>query len=235
MTAKIVELGTLYMGGQPVEPGALYNGKGLSFGDTLPVRELQWVDDGGMLVANRCVCTNISWVQLNQMGFVLGTPVWIGGRTYICRCLKVGNEKGAPNEWDTLLNKYGDDDRLWHWDKCYFWGQEAPKNHPDYRVIRAYYPAQLWHFQSGIPQDKCIGFRPVLEPLVSDLSEIAVGSNIKAFGPTAEPVEGRLVDFDDYDLVMASKDGVNFDWTTRKGNYLIVDRKALIGVGKANS
>ena len=41
-----------------------------------------------------------------------------------------------------------------------------------------------------------IGFRPVLEPLFTELSETLVGSKIKVFGPHGEAAVGCLVGFD---------------------------------------
>ena len=110
----LVKLGSIYFDGNPVAPGSALDGQQFSIGDTRPGKELQWVQDGRLLVADRCICVNISWDNLNKMGFVFGTLVVVDNNSYLCRCLKVGSWVGAPNEWDTLLDKYGEDNALWH-------------------------------------------------------------------------------------------------------------------------
>ena len=65
MEAEIVRLGSLYVNGQSFAVGGPYNSGVLSFGDSIAGKEIQWVKDGKTLIADRCVCDDISWVQLD--------------------------------------------------------------------------------------------------------------------------------------------------------------------------
>ena len=125
--AEIVNLGSLYLNGQPKDPGVEYNGEVFSFGNTDPERPIPFVRWGELLVASQCVCTNISWDELNKAGYIFGRPVKINGTPYICRSLKVGEMEGAPNEWDAILDDLEESDDLWHWDYIYFWARKMKK------------------------------------------------------------------------------------------------------------
>lgn len=80
-----------------------------------------------------------------------------------------------------------------------------------------------------------MGFRPVLEPLISDLSDITVGSNIKVYGSRGQMIEGILAGFTEYDLTMKaeSSDVDLVDWAVRCGEEIIVNRSALVGIGES--
>lgn len=119
---EIKTIGSMYQGGVPLRPGA--DGKGhtdIRLGSTVYGRELQWVDTGTMLVANRCVCTGVSWDTLNHKGYIFGQPVYLDGQLYWCRSLKVGSREGEPNEWDALMDLNESED-LWHCGGRFFWG-----------------------------------------------------------------------------------------------------------------
>ena len=89
-------MGSLYLNGLPMIPSSLcQSDTTISIGDTTPGRELQWVPDGDRLIADRCICFNVSWQQLNKQGLVFGTPVVIDRQQYMCRCLKVGKTQAA--------------------------------------------------------------------------------------------------------------------------------------------
>lgn len=234
MKPEIVRLGSLYFNRMPVDPGRKYNGEFVSFGDSAAGKEIQWVKDGNILIADRCVCTNISWRQLSQMGFVFGTPVQIDGKTYLCRCLKVGSENGEFNEWDALLDKYGEDDHLWNFAKVYFWGQETNQHCLTARALRGYFSGRLWDSCLAEHCDKTIGFRPVLEPItLVQLSESLVGSRITVFGPCGESVRGGLVSFDEYDLVLVPENKSKFSWAAQRGRQFVASRNAIIGIIKS--
>ena len=71
--AKIEKIGSLYFDGRPQKVGVAYNGEQISFGDAAPGQEISWVRmQSGLLVADRCVCTNISWEDLDKEDFVFG-------------------------------------------------------------------------------------------------------------------------------------------------------------------
>ena len=91
--AEIVNLGSLYLNGQPIDLGVEYNGEVLSFGNTIPGKTIPFVKWGKLLVASQCVCINIRWDELNKAGYIFGRPVKIDGVPYLCRSLKVGEKK----------------------------------------------------------------------------------------------------------------------------------------------
>lgn len=234
----IRQFGSIYEAGQAKEPGFECGDQDtFHLGDTVPGKEIQWVElSGGLLVADRCVCTGISWATLNKAGYIFGRIVHIDGKDYICRSLKLGARGGMLNEWDDALDECGVDDDLWHWKQHFFFGQEiSKKNAVAFCVVRGGMQSSRDRFKiyaGGAGKNK--GFRPVLEPLCSDAPEILVGSNIKAFGPAGESFEGRLADFDSYDLVLTCDSIVprSCAWAKRKGKAVILARDSVIGIRK---
>lgn len=109
----IRKLGSIYYEGAVANPGfTCYTPEPkIFFGDTL--------------VGDRCACTNISWNSLSRQGFVMGWPVRIDGKPYMCRCPSVGADANHPGEWDALIDEFGVEDFLWHWKDQSFWGQET--------------------------------------------------------------------------------------------------------------
>lgn len=70
---EIRKFGSIYENGQVMEPGFLISSPpDFSLGDTVPGKELQWVElKTGLLIADRCACRNISWLSLNNKGFIM--------------------------------------------------------------------------------------------------------------------------------------------------------------------
>jgi len=163
--AEIIKLGCLQLNRQPKGLGVKYNGEVLSFGDTDPLKAIPFVKWGKLLVASQCVCTNISWDELNKAGYIFGWPVKIDGAPYLCRSLKAGEERDVPNEWDSILDDLGEDDGLWHWSDGYFWGQETSRRFASSRAVRGWSSARYWNYDSATYRYVYVGFRPVLEPL----------------------------------------------------------------------
>ena len=122
--AEIIKLGSLYFNGQPQEVGVKYNGGQISFGPVAHGKELQWVKVNGLLIADRCLCTTISWEQLDAQGLVFGTMARLNDCWYNCRCLEVGSEDYRRSEWSDAIKATSDSDELWHWRGFLFWGQE---------------------------------------------------------------------------------------------------------------
>ena len=244
--AEIVNLGSLYLNGQPKSLGVKYNGEVLSFGDTDPERPIPFVKWGELLVASRCVCTNISWKQLKRDGYIFGWPVKIDGAPYLCRSLKVGEEMDMPNEWDSILDDLGEDDGLWHWSKRFFWGQETSRHLASRRAVRGYLSARSWSDNYATSRDVHVGFRPVLEPLPPEplVSDALIGAGLKIYGPDTD-IAGELVKVTDYDLVIElpkvlSSSALNVrgleangsQWAHRDGYRLTVDRAAIAWMEK---
>ena len=204
----------------------------MSFGDTDPVKAIPFVKWGELLVASQCVCTNISWKQLNKAGYIFGWPVKIDGAPYLCRSLKVGEEKDVPNEWDSILDDLGEDDGLWYWDDQYFWGQETSREKASYRAVRGYHSARNWNISTATFRNVGIGFRPALEPLPPAplISDSLDGATLKLYGPN-KAFSGRLEEFSDYDLVIepSAQQLIPADckWVSRDGDRIIIDRSAI--------
>ena len=233
--ADIVNLGSLYLNGQPKDLGVEYNGEVLSFGNTDSERAIPFVKWGELLVASQCVCSNIRWEQLNKAGYILGRPVKIDGVPYLCRSLKVGDENDVPNEWDSILDDLGEDDSLWHWGSGYFWGQETARHHASDRAVRGSLSARFWNYYTATTRDALVGFRPVLEPLPPEplISDALIRADLKVYGSDTAII-GQLVEYTDYDLVMVSNADLRLpqqcQWARRDGKHIIIDRTAVIWV-----
>ena len=233
--AEIVNLGSLYLNGQPIDLGVEYNGEVLSFGNTIPGKTIPFVKWGKLLVASQCFCTNIRWDELNKAGYIFGRPVKIDGVPYLCRSLKVGEKKNVSNEWDSILKDLGENDNLWHWSDGYFWGQETPidRRFISTRAVRGYLSANSWSHHSATTRLVRVGFRPTLEslppaPLISDA---LIGAGLKVYGPDTAII-GQLVEYTDYDLVMAPNTKLRLprkcQWVRRDGKRIIIDRAAIV-------
>lgn len=93
---KILTMGSLCLNGKPLPPGYPLKGEvNLALGNTVPGNAIQWVKVGDLLVADRCICTGVSWDDLNELGYIFGNPVCIDGVPYTCRSLWLW---GTPNE-----------------------------------------------------------------------------------------------------------------------------------------
>lgn len=229
--AEVIEIGTLYFDGCPQKVGVKYNGKRLSLGPTVPGKAIQWVKANGLLIADRCVCTQISWEQLDFIGLVFGIIIQIDGKWYLCRCLKVGAKEGNPNEWDAALDKAGENNKVWHWENQYFWGQETPEGRASARAVRGWVSARSWNNYSAANRNVFVGFRPALEPLIPAPLDYGpmVGTEITPMGPDYKFVSGRLAAFTDYDLVLEAPSPLPdaCKWAVPDGKQIIVDRASV--------
>lgn len=235
--AEIIKLGSLYFNGQPQEVGVKYNGGQISFGPVAHGKELQWVKVNGLLIADRSICTNVSWEQLNDHGLIFGTPVQIDGQFYLCRCLKVGAKEGVPNEWDAALDQAGDSNDLWHWEHEFFWGQETTSRYPTYRAFRGYESARIWDLSNATSRSVYVGFRPALEPLgsVSCPPDALIGKPTRIYGPRGMTLEGHLLSADNYDLVLEAASPIpdKCSWVSKDGNKLVVDWSSILWLKEA--
>ena len=229
---EIIKLGSIYANGHTYIPGFRRDGnENISLGDTVPGKELQWIQYKGKLIGDRCVCINVSWKQLDEIGYIFGWPVLIDGNCYLCRSLKVGSEEGEPNEWDDVLRSSWYDDSLWHWRNTEFWGQEAPTDSCEVRVVRGYYSATYFSAKRLTMLSTLMGFRPALEPLPPTLSDFdgLVGTRLRVYGPNGFMLPSILIGADDYDLTLRPLIPLpaNCSWAIRKGPMATVDRDAV--------
>lgn len=130
---------------------------------------ISWVKPDGMnlLVADRVLLVEVSWQELNDLGFVAGREIMIDGHTFRCRLLKVGERRESLNEWDDVLTATNELNSLWHWYDIYFWGKESDIAKNSACVIRGNHGARYWHLYTATSRSRYIGFRPALEILPS--------------------------------------------------------------------
>ena len=229
---EIIKLGSIYANGHTYIPGFRRDGnENISLGDTVPGKELQWIQYKGKLIGDRCVCINVSWKQLDEIGYIFGWPVLIDGNCYLCRSLKVGSEEGEPNEWDDVLRSSWYDDSLWHWRNTEFWGQEAPTDSCEVRVVRGYYSATYFSAKRLTMLSTLIGFRPVLEqlPPMPILDEGMIGTRLRMYGEEGY-FDTVLADFNDYDITakLVGEMDFEFSWAQRDGDEVAISRDALV-------
>lgn len=198
-----------------------------------PSKEIGWVAVNGLLIADQCLLTNVSWDDLDVQGLVFGKEVTVQGLRFKIRLLKVGSKEDVPNEWDAALDAVGEDDTLWHWDHKFFWGQEPVSGSVSYRAIRGYNSARNWRNNNAASSGPGVGFRPALEPLPTDPSAIRHSQEALVIG-RAGAVAGSLIDATAYDLVIQpNADGligeVSFAAKMQDGT-LAVDRSGIISI-----
>lgn len=232
--ANIIKLGSLFLDGRPVETGMQYvPSQTIEVGEMTPSKEIGWVAVNGLLIADQCLLTNVSWDDLDVQGLVFGKEVTVQGLRFKIRLLKVGSKEDVPNEWDAALDAVGEDDTLWHWDHKFFWGQEPVSGSVSYRAIRGYNSARTWRNSTATTSYPYLGFRPALEPLPTDPSAIRHSQEALVIG-RAGAVAGSLIDATAYDLVIQpNADGligeVSFAAKMQDGT-LAVDRSGIISI-----
>lgn len=232
--ANIIKLGSLFLDGRPVETGMQYvPSQTIEVGEMTPSKEIGWVAVNGLLIADQCLLTNVSWDDLDVQGLVFGKEVTVQGLRFKIRLLKVGSKEDVPNEWDAALDAVGEDDTLWHWDHKFFWGQEPVSGSVSHRAIRGYTSARHWRWNDSSSRNAFLGFRPALEPLPTDPSAIRHSQEALVIG-RAGAVAGSLIDATAYDLVIQpNADGligeVSFAAKMQDGT-LAVDRSGIISI-----
>lgn len=232
--ANIIKLGSLFLDGRPVETGMQYvPSQTIEVGEMTPSKEIGWVAVNGLLIADQCLLTNVSWDDLDVQGLVFGKEVTVQGLRFKIRLLKVGSKEDVPNEWDAALDAVGEDDTLWHWDHKFFWGQEPVSGSVSHRAIRGYTSARHWRWNYSSSRNAYLGFRPALEPLPTDPSAIRHSQEALVIG-RAGAVAGSLIDATAYDLVIQpNADGligeVSFAAKMQDGT-LAVDRSGIISI-----
>ena len=230
---EVKSFGSLYLNGRPSVLNAEYGGGNISLGDTVPEEAIPFVKWKDLWVASEIICPNAGWNDLEKYNFITGWPIRIDGVLYLCRSLKVGEERDVSNEWDSILDELGEDDSLWHWSKQLFWGQEISKKRGSFRAVRGRHSARYWNDLSATTRHVTVGFRPVLEPLAPEplISDALIRADLKVYGPDTAII-GQLVEYTDYDLVMAPNTKLclprKCQWVRRDGKRIIIDRAAIV-------
>lgn len=249
---ELIKMGSLYYGGKPVGPEESYDHdlfltrRNFYLGDSNGGNPLTWAQADNMLVSTQILFRNISWNDLNSIGYIFGRPVIIDGKPYLCRSLKVGPENGGPSEWDHILDLLGDSEGFWHTKALYFWGQDKA-NSATRRVIRGYMSARNSGSATAELPNFFVGFRPVLTPLPPSIRNVEsyCGKDIVVYGQEMD-VYGTLKEVTDYDLVIEvgpddrvlgtpRLEGQKWCRLENGGKVAIIDREAPIWVTKANS
>lgn len=232
-----IKLGSLYLDGHPAEIGTEYVPvQTIKIGKTITGKEISWVAVNGILIADRCLLTNISWDDLDAQGLVSGKEITVQGFRFQIRLLKVGSEDNVPNEWDAALDTVGEYDALWHWHGKYFCGQESVSGVASHRAFRGCNSARYWHLSSSGNRSVGVGFRPALELLPTDHAALRHGQEALVVG-RAGAVVGGLIDATAYDLVIQP----NADWLIGEADFaanmqdgtLAVDRSRIISIATA--
>ena len=134
-----------------------------------------------LFIADYRVTTNISWIDLNNAGFIFGKTNTAGGINYTLRAPTMGSiykspMRGAPanNEWDQILAKNSDFIKELDNNRniSLFWGQDTSRSY-DFN-IRKTTRNSVNNFM-GTTESSSYGicFRPVLEVMNPD----TLGSN----------------------------------------------------------
>ena len=234
--AQTLKLGSLYLDNKPIAPEVEYQpGQIISFGEAAPDIAISWIPVNGLLIADRCILTSVSWDDLDEQGLVFGKKITLCGFKFQTRLLKVGDNDDVPNEWDAALDTVGEDDALWHWKDVFFWGQESVSVHgfASYRARRGYRSARRWRWSASSHRNELLGFRPALEPLPTDTSDLRHGQEVIAIGCDG-CVVGNLVDETQYDLILQPKanevTGVPSFATDMQDGTLAVDRNGILSI-----
>ena len=228
-------LATLYLDGKPANPGAPRSGEQISIGDTVAGKEIPFLPWGKGLVATLPLCNNISWNELNEMGFATGKVIKIDGRYFLCRLLRIGHGLGDPNEWNDILSVYGNvTTTYWH-PGLQFWGQEAPTGATGCHLARGVQSVYK------LPDDAIspiVGFRPFLEPFEPlSVNSRHVGKEVRLFGEGGS-ITGILKSSDEYDFVVESTERMkprafeqgieSLRWAKLIGDKTVVAKKSSI-------
>lgn len=202
------KFGSVYLNGDALKVGAWVDQTAkvdsLSIGPTKKGKAIQWILANGMLIADRCVLTGISWDELEANDLVFGNKkILLDDFAYQVRLLKVGRYEGEPNEWDDALGDIADEsDAVWRWKYQGFWGQERDRLRTQ-RIIRGYTSSRYYAICESRTKSPRIGWRPVLIPdAVKQIGTVQIGTRLQLWGKTGEIIIGRLVNITDYDFLL---------------------------------
>lgn len=212
--SNAIKFGTLYMGGKAIGPRVRqydYRRKvSVDIGDTVPGKEIRWVPVDGILVADRCLLTKISRLDLDDNGFgeQSGKKVIVDGKPALCRLLRTEVFSPLGNELDAWQKAVASDPAVWHKDPYNFWALEKG-TYNDIGV--SFTPENPPRNFEKIPierRSEDLGFRPALEFLIPDeeLNEAMIGTTVTVYiGPNW--TKGQIIEVTDYDLILRDQCG----------------------------
>ena len=129
-----------------------------------------------LFIADYRVTTNISWIDLNNAGFIFGKTNTAGGINYTLRAPTMGSiykspMRGAPanNEWDQILTKNSDFIKELDNNRniSLFWGQDTSRSY-DFNIRKTTRNSVNNFMGTTESSNYGICFRPILEVLNSD-------------------------------------------------------------------
>ena len=212
-----------------------YSGQPFTIGDS-DHNVINWIQSGELLVSNQTLCLGMSWNELNQLGFISGRSVNIGGQSYLCRSIRTdGKKRGGELSW--IFGDTVNEEEIWNWSKGYFWcwndsetilgsGEtDQPGSGFVLMGVAHWFKPDL---RAGI------GFRPVLEPLSPTLmpDELQHGQAVTIFGPGGS-VSGAFMEMSSYDLILEpnNQKQVVYPWTAVDGRgFMVIDRSAIMHI-----
>lgn len=239
-----VVVGTLFMNGIPV----LANHSGSkSIPEYIPGARLEFrepVDDpryhvkaikvGCALIADRVLLRNISWDDLDKLGFC-GNTDEIPKRDIKAKKMRLP----TCAEYDLLADTAKEDNEIMHWQNMFSWCQDARPCCPSSRVVRG---SRSTRYQSScIAANRYVdvGFRPAFDILATDAlgpdgTVVTVGTLYMAGEPVKVPLnptwDGDILDYTPgakLELREALDDSAYQVNAIRVGDILIVDRVLL--------
>ena len=163
----------------------------------LPV---DWVQACGILVSRNVFLSGITWEALRKQGLVYGRKVTLHGQSYLLRCPKVANH----SEWEQFVTATSDNID-WKGESSFFGQEFIPGDgvfQPD-RCSVVTHGGRIVNAREVDKADSNIGFRMVLEPIEPEpvLTRGDIARRISAYCGEFR-LDGSLVDFSDYDLVI---------------------------------
>lgn len=152
-----------------------YNRPDIMITNTKRGFEIAWLHlKDNIYICDRGLINCVSWDTLEKAGYVSGKEVMIDGKR--CRIRLMTGSNGIPgtygkdrcNEWDELMDKYGENNNLTHYKDMQTWCQEADCNYSDYRSVRGYRSARDYCGYHATNSRTYVAFRPALEILTSE-------------------------------------------------------------------
>lgn len=228
-------LGWIYQNGEIAEPGGLAEGECLiEIRDDGPYSEypIDWVKGNGILVSRCVFLMGITWEELRRQGFIYGKVVTLQGKSYLCRSLRLSNH----GEWEQFV-KATKEAVDWSSGHSGFYGQEFISGDgifmPDRCSTAGHYAPEIVKAQKTNQSDDFTGFRMVLEPITQkrELTRGDIAQPVTAYCGSIR-VDGSLVEFSDYDVVIRHRKNNQMPkdfgpGIYRDDNLTVIDRQVI--------
>lgn len=195
---------SIALNGTPIAPGCIYADAIIPEAPTLelipgePNKLISWLKKGGVYVAVHNIISGVSWKDLDDNGWVQGKIVSLDGKDYLCRLMEVGKKADQYCEYKKLLSFLDEDISK---KGGLSWGKE--QTDVDMAAARGGAGAHNWAVLPYNHRSGGCGWRPILEPLTWDLSDLVVGTDIEV-RPVGGiiTVRGKLLQITEYDLIV---------------------------------